>query len=498
MTNDLISSPTQNAAASASFAQAPLRSIAYKADTLFFSALILSGLLSLVIGYWYDTFTLALAVAAGLVVAGAATFLTLRGTLASSLLLAACNAAMVMLHIQLGRGTVEFHFGVFVLLALLLAYRDWRPVLFTAGLFAVHHILFDRLQAFGVGVYCTPTPDFLKMVMHALYVVVQTGVELGIAHFMRNSTLQGAELAAIVNALDREGHIALNVEPVPVRTTGGKALKSAVLKVKDALDSIAGSSHRIEDATQKIAQGSEHMAQRTEKTSVGLQQVATSIGEITQNVSASAEATAKADTLSHSASTSAQSGAEVVHRLVDTIHGLQDHSKHIAEITGVIDGIAFQTNILALNAAVEAARAGEQGRGFAVVAAEVRSLAQRSANAAKEIQTLINDSVLRINEGAQLASSAGASMDSIVDAVKNVECILRDIAQSAQRQSEGIQHINTVVVQLDTGAQENSALVDQLAATSIDLREQAHALWKSIGTFDIGTPRLHDSRLTLA
>jgi methyl-accepting chemotaxis protein len=464
----------------------PLHAIARRSDNLFFLTLAVSGLLSLVIGYQYNTFGLALGVAPALVVLGALAYLGMRATLASCLTLAFCNAGMVMLQIQLGRGTVEFHFGVFVLLALLLAYRDWRPILFTAALFAVHHVLFDRLQAMGLGFYCTPSPDFLKMVAHALYVVVQTGIELMLAHFMRIAALQGAELAAIVSVLDSDARVALSVEGVQVSTAGGLALKKAVLKVKDALGSIADSGHTITDIAERIAEAA-CTAQRTEKASTGLQQVAVSIGEITQNMSQSADASSQANKLSHSASAAAQQGAEVVHKLVETIEGIQVSSKRIAEITSMIDGIAFQTNILALNAAVEAARAGEQGRGFAVVAGEVRTLAQRAASAAKEIQGLINDSVVRINDGAQLAENAGTSIDSIVESVRNVESILTEIAQSTQRQSEGITHVNDVVLNLDADAQLNSSLVDQLASTSTHLRDQAQALWASIESFDIGS-----------
>ncbi|WP_147375823.1 methyl-accepting chemotaxis protein [Noviherbaspirillum cavernae] len=465
----------------------PLHAIWRTADALFLITLIASGMLALAIGYQYGSFALGAAVAFGLIALGAAAFVVARGTLTSCLALAFCNVAMVALHIQLGRGTEEFHFGVFVLLALMLAYRDWRPVLFVAALFAVHHVAFDRLQAMGMGVYCTPTPDFFKMLVHASYVIVQTGVELAIARYMHNSTLQGAELTAIVAVLNRDRHIALNVEHVAVETAGGRALKDAILKVKGAMENITDTSHNIESAVAEIASGNENLAQRTEQTSASLQQVAMSIGTITQNVTQSAAAASQADALSRSASLAAHGGADVVHQVVETIHGIQASSKHIADITSLIDGIAFQTNLLALNAAVEAARAGEQGRGFAVVAAEVRNLAQRSAEAAREIQAVISNSLSRIDEGARLATSAGASMDSIVDSVKKVESILHDIVHAAQRQSEGVNDINSAVLQLDANAQKDSTTVDELAAVAMHLREHAHALSASIDSFDIGS-----------
>lgn len=463
----------------------PLRTIFRRSDKLFMATLVVTGLLALAIGEHYGTLSLAWMIAPALVAVGALAYLSMRATLASCLVLAFCNAAMVMLHIQLGRGTVEFHFGVFVLLALLLAYRDWRPIVFVAALFAVHHILFDRLQALGYAVYCTPSPDFLKMLLHASYVVAQTGVEVGLAYFMRLSTLQGAELSELVRILDSDDQISLNVEAVDMQTPVGKSLQQALLKVKGAMSSIAQSGHSIEAVAENIADAAT-TAQHTKQTSHGLQQLAASIGGINDNVSHSAQAALQANTLSHKASGAAENGAKVVHRLVKTIEGIQDSSRHIADITSLIDGIAFQTNILALNAAVEAARAGEQGRGFAVVAAEVRTLAQRSAAAAKEIQGLINASVSRINEGAELASSAGTSIDTIVDSVKSVETILDEIAQSTQRQSEGISNINKVVTHLDASSQQNSTLVEQLASTSERLRAQAHVLSASIESFDIG------------
>jgi methyl-accepting chemotaxis protein len=208
--------------------------------------------------------------------------------------------------------------------------------------------------------------------------------------------------------------------------------------------------------------------------------------ELTSTVKQNAENARQASQLVSSAAEIATKGGHVVNEVVETMASIKDSSRKIADIIGVIDGIAFQTNILALNAAVEAARAGEQGRGFAVVASEVRSLAQRSAGAAKEIKALIEDSVGKVDEGGRLVDEAGHTMDEIVTSVKRVTDIMSEIAAASHEQSAGIEQVNQAVGQMDEMTQQNAALVEEAAAAAESLREQAASLAEAVSVFRVG------------
>ncbi|MFN5047899.1 methyl-accepting chemotaxis protein [Roseateles sp.] len=242
-------------------------------------------------------------------------------------------------------------------------------------------------------------------------------------------------------------------------------------------------SESIQTASAEVASGNLDLSQRTEQTASNLQQAASAMGELTEGVSHSADAAGNAKQLAGSAAEVAQRGGAVVGQVVSTMDEINTSSKKIADIIGVIDGIAFQTNILALNAAVEAARAGEQGRGFAVVAGEVRSLAQRSAEAAREIKALIGSSVERVETGARLVQNAGSTMDEIVASVQRVSDIIGEISAAASEQSGGIQRVNGTVGELDQMTQQNAALVEQSAAAAASLKDQALRLSELMSRF---------------
>jgi methyl-accepting chemotaxis protein len=265
-------------------------------------------------------------------------------------------------------------------------------------------------------------------------------------------------------------------------------LAALVRDIQQISDSVA-------TASGEIASGNTDLSQRTEETASSLQQTASSMEQLNGAVRQSADAASQANELAASACTVASRGGEVVSQVVTTMSEINTSSKKIADIIGVIDGIAFQTNILALNAAVEAARAGEQGRGFAVVAGEVRSLAQRSAEAAKEIKTLIGASVDRVESGSRLVEAAGTTMGDIVASVQRVRDIIGEISVAASEQRTGIGQIATSVNQLDQMTQQNAALVEQSAAAAESLREHATRLASTVQTFRIaGQPALAGSR----
>jgi methyl-accepting chemotaxis protein len=254
------------------------------------------------------------------------------------------------------------------------------------------------------------------------------------------------------------------------------SLRNMVSQVRSSTDSIS-------TASAEIATGNQDLSARTEQTASNLQQTASSMEQLTGAVKQSADSARQANQLAASAAEVAARGGVVVSRVVSTMDDINASSKKIADIIGVIDGIAFQTNILALNAAVEAARAGEQGRGFAVVAGEVRNLAQRSAQAAKEIKGLIGASVEKVESGSKLVADAGLTMQEIVGSVQRVTDIIGEITAASSEQSDGIGQVNQAVTQLDQMTQQNAALVEESAAAAESLKEQAVRLAQVVGTF---------------
>ena len=257
------------------------------------------------------------------------------------------------------------------------------------------------------------------------------------------------------------------------------SLKGIVAQVRDSSDSIATGSAQI-------ATGNADLSQRTEEQASNLQQTAASMEQLSGTVKSNAETTHQANDLATQASAAAVKGGETVGNVVATMQDIATSSKRIADIIGVIDGIAFQTNILALNAAVEAARAGEQGRGFAVVASEVRNLAGRSADAAKEIKSLINASVEKVEVGARQVGEAGASMEEIVSRVQHVTQLIAEISSATNEQSSGIGQVGDAISQLDQVTQQNAALVEESAAAAESLRHQAAQLANAVSVFKVG------------
>ena len=255
---------------------------------------------------------------------------------------------------------------------------------------------------------------------------------------------------------------------------------------------ISASVESVASASGQIAAGNQDLSSRTEQQASALEETAASMEELTSTVKQNADNARQANQLAVSASNVAVRGGSVVSQVVQTMGAINTSSRKIVDIIGVIDGIAFQTNILALNAAVEAARAGEQGRGFAVVAAEVRNLAQRSAAAAKEIKTLIGDSVDKVEEGSRQVAEAGKTMDEIVDSVRRVTDIMAEIQAASQEQTQGIEQINQAITQMDQVTQQNAALVEEAAAAAASLQEQAGGLSQVVSVFQLGQAAHHD------
>ncbi|MFC5521869.1 methyl-accepting chemotaxis protein [Polaromonas jejuensis] len=294
---------------------------------------------------------------------------------------------------------------------------------------------------------------------------------------------QAVQVAQTVASGDLTSHI----ESTARDETG--QLMQALKAMNDSLVGIVGQVRQGTDtmatASSQIAAGNQDLSSRTEEQASSLEETAASMEELTSTVKQNADNARQANQLAVSASSVALKGGSVVAQVVDTMGAINASSRKIVDIIGVIDGIAFQTNILALNAAVEAARAGEQGRGFAVVAAEVRNLAQRSAAAAKEIKVLIDDSVGKVEEGSQQVSQAGKTMDEIVDSVKRVTDIMAEITAASQEQTAGIEQINQAITQMDQVTQQNAALVEEAAAAAQSLQEQASGLSRVVSVFKL-------------
>jgi methyl-accepting chemotaxis protein len=318
--------------------------------------------------------------------------------------------------------------------------------------------------------------------------LVAVGASVALAIALTRAVTQPLQEAVQVTNRIAQGDLASPVETTRsdelgqlLQSIGGMqaGLRRLVAQVRESTGGIA-------TASAEIAHGNSDLSARTEQQASALEETAASMEELSSTVRLNADNARQANDLAMNASTVAAQGGDVVAEVVDTMKGINDSSRKIVDIIGVIDGIAFQTNILALNAAVEAARAGEQGRGFAVVASEVRSLAQRSAAAAKEIKGLIDTSVQRVERGTALVDKAGATMTEVVGAIRRVTDIMGEISAASREQSQGVAQVGEAVTQMDQATQQNAALVEESAAAADSLKQQALQLVEAVAVFKLG------------
>jgi methyl-accepting chemotaxis protein len=342
----------------------------------------------------------------------------------------------------------------------------------------------------GVSVESVDTEFYAYIRKMLVYLVLIGGALSAMTFAVMRSVMRslGGEpaYAAAVATKIADGDLNLQV------AVGAKDTSSLLFMMRQMQLHLAGTIIRIRKGTEainvgarEIAAGNLDLSSRTEQQAASLEETASSMEQLTATVKQNADNARQAGQLARTASDIAVRGGDVVGQVVETMEGITQSSRKIADIIGVIDGIAFQTNILALNAAVEAARAGEQGRGFAVVASEVRSLAQRSAQAAKEIKGLIDDSVTRVDSGSELVTRAGATMDEVVVAVKRVTDIMGEISAASEEQSQGIGQVNDAITQMDQVTQQNAALVEQAAAAAGSLEEQTRMLMGAVSAFQV-------------
>jgi methyl-accepting chemotaxis protein len=467
-----------------------LSEVRRRADSWMLGALCAGAAVALIQGFMMVQTALAITCAATLCAIGSLLFIAGRGSVLNRCAFPALLMAMVALHIQLSGGRIEYHFGVFVTLAFLLLYRDWMPPLVGAATIAIHHLLFDRLQALGFPVYCLSHPNLPIVLLHAGYVVVQTAFQIVIGLRMRADTLQAHELHQLVGRLQQGDKLALEQQSDTAASPAAGMLKSALQRIASAIGQVDDAASAVGSAAEQLASGQQEVSQRTVSTATSLQQTATSMQQLTNTLQESTRAASHANELATSAAEAARRGGIVVSQVVVNMRDISDSSRRIAEIIGVIDSIAFQTNILALNAAVEAARAGEQGRGFVVVASEVRNLAQRTAVAAREIKELIGASAERVESGTRLVQDAGGTMDEIVDSVQRLTTIMSDLNTATLQQSQRIGAVSQSLGQLDQMTQQNADFVEQSSQASNSLQEQARRLADVVSVFHL-QPAIH-------
>jgi methyl-accepting chemotaxis protein len=319
--------------------------------------------------------------------------------------------------------------------------------------------------------------------------LLATGAAVAAAWVMQRRVVRELHQAVRASAAVAQGELSADVGSQRADEIGDllRSQGHMVVQLRESMQTVRMATDSISNAAREIATGNTDLSQRTEQAAGSLQQTASSMEQLTGTVRQTADSARTANQLAATASSVAQRGGEVVAQVVTTMNDINASSRKIADIIGTIDGIAFQTNILALNAAVEAARAGEQGRGFAVVASEVRSLAQRSAAAAREIKGLIGASVERVEAGSQLVANAGSTMTEIVASVRRVSDIIGEISAAAAEQSSGIGQVNGAVNDLDRMTQQNAALVEQSAAAAESLQEQATRLADVVSRFQLGS-----------
>jgi methyl-accepting chemotaxis protein len=343
------------------------------------------------------------------------------------------------------------------------------------------------------GLYLTDVAAaFHRLLLEYLLIVLAIGAVVSAAMILiSRSVLRSLggdpSHAARIATQIANGDLSAAVETVP---SDRESMLYSMRQMQEHLTKMIGkimvSADYIATATDEIASGTTDLSSRTEEQAASLQETASSMEELTGAVRQNAENARQATSVAGDASRVAQRGGEVVGRVVETMRGITDSSSKVAEIITVIEGIAFQTNILALNAAVEAARAGEQGRGFAVVAGEVRTLAQRSATAAKEIKELISESVERVGSGSKQVEEAGSTIDEVVRSVARVTAIMKEISAASDEQSTGIDQVNRAITQMDQVTQQNAALVEQATAAAQSMAEQAQLLRNSVAVFKVG------------
>jgi methyl-accepting chemotaxis protein len=451
------------------------RPIPVNPDSVMLGAVLFGALITLGTGHLLGRWMLSAQLTAACVLVAALAYAFLRGSWAGRLLLVGAAIAETLALIVLSQGRPEAYLSFFLLGSLLPQYRDWRLVL-AAGLVQVAFVVWWAGQQ----------PGHLDTAVVLCALAMNTTYLAYVAISKERHEAERFELDFLIRAMGADGPIRLNLDVLRADSAVGKRLKHVQQRMADAIRQVRRSIDGVQQASGVLQQGSTELSNRTLSTASGLRDAAMCLEQINVIVQTSAQASLEARTMASKATDLANTGGVQVQELVATMQAIAQSSNRITDIIAVIDGIAFQTNILALNAAVEAARAGEQGRGFAVVAAEVRSLALRSSEAAREIKTLIGQSLQTVEAGVSQVNLTGETMGSIVDAVRRVGEVFERLSADSHEHAGGIDVVTQSVKELDQVTQQNIAVAEASSQIAQELMEHARQMSDVLSAFKLG------------